>query len=100
MSGKFTVSGTSTTITFAYTALTAQVQSIVGGCAEYLWDHGYGDHGTQEIPILFASLTNQQKLDLVDEHLKRVVLDAANTQKSIRAQEVARTTEESSKYTL
>jgi hypothetical protein len=100
MTAKFTVSGASTTITFSYTALTGQIQSIVGGCAEYLWEHGYGDHGTEEIPILFASLTNQQKLDLVDEHLRRVVLDAANTQKSLRAQEAARTTEEASKYTL
>jgi hypothetical protein len=100
MTAKFTVSGTSTTITFTYTALTTQIQSIVGGAAEYLWNVGYGNHGDAEKPILFTSLTNQQKLDLVDEHLKRVVLDAANTQKSVKAQEAARTVEKASEFAL
>jgi hypothetical protein len=100
MTAKFTVSGTSTTIAFTYTALTTQIQSIVGGAAEYLWNAGYGNHGDAEKPILFTSLTNQQKLDLVDEHLKRVVLDAANTLKSVKAQEAARTVEKSSEFAL
>jgi hypothetical protein len=100
MTAKFTVSGLNTTITFTFTALTAQIQSIVGGCAEYLFNIGMGPHGTQEKPILFTDLTNQQKLDLVDEHLKRVVLDAANTQKSIKAQEAARTVEKASEFAL
>jgi hypothetical protein len=100
MTAKFTVSSTSTTITFTFTAPTGQIQSIVGGAAECLWNVGYGNHGTDEVPILFSSLTNQQKLDLVDEHLKRVVLDAANTQKSVKAQETARATEKANEYNL
>lgn len=100
MTGKFTVSGSNTTVEFSYTALTATIQSIVGGCAEYLWEHGYGDHGTSENPILFTSLSNQQKLDLVDAHVKNVIVDAANTQKSVKAQEAARVAEELSKHSL
>lgn len=97
---KFTVSGTDTKITFEYTALTAKIQSIVGDCAEYLFNHGYGNHGTEEAPILFTDLTNQQKLDIVDKHVKQVIIDAANTFKSVKAQDAARLTEEVSKYIL
>ena len=72
MTAKFTVIGTDIKVSFEYTAKLAMVQSIVGACAEYLFEHGYGDHGTEEVPIQFGSLTNQQKLDIVDAHIRRV----------------------------
>ena len=99
MASTITTSGANTTIAFSYTAPTATIQLIVGSAAEYLWDHGYGDHGIDS-SILFSSLTNAQKLSLVEEHIKRVVVDTANTQKSVKAQEVARVAEESSKLVL
>lgn len=100
MTGKFIVSGQNTTIAHSWTALTAVMQSIVGGAAEYFWNNGLGNHGTQETPILFSSLTNQQKLDILDEYFKRVALDAANTNKSIKAQEAARSAEKSTEFSL
>ena len=100
MTSKFTVIGTDTKITFEWTALTAKIQSIVGDCAEYLWNLGYGNHGTEEAPIVFDDLNNNQKLKLVEEHLKDVQVNAANTHKSIEAQEVARDAEELTKYEL
>ena len=100
MTSKFTVSGTDTKITFEWTALTEKIISIVGDCAEYLWNHGYGDKGTEEIPILFENLTNNQKLSLVEDHLKQVIINAANTHKSIKAQETARDVEELNKFEL
>ena len=100
MTATFTVLSGNTTMTFVYTAPTAMVQSIVGDCSEYLWNHGYGDHGTVDIPILFTALTNQQKLNLVDAYLKQCVVDAANAMKSNRAQDAARATQDASKYTL
>jgi hypothetical protein len=100
MAGTFTVNGANTTIKFEYTALTTTILSIVGSAAEYLWNHGYGDHGTVEIPILFTSLTNQEKLNLVDTHLKQVVIGLANTFKSVKAQDIARAVEEAAKYEL
>jgi hypothetical protein len=33
--------------------------------ARWLWDRGYGDHGTEILPILWSDLSNQDKLDLV-----------------------------------
>ena len=96
----FTVSGTDTTVKFEYTALTTLIQSIVGSASEYLFEHGYGNHGTEEAPKVFADLTSQDKLDLVGEHLQQVIVDLANTQKSTKAQETARIAEEESKYEL
>ena len=100
MSSKFTVIGTDTKITFEWTALTSKIQSIVGDCAEYLWNHSYGNHGTTEAPILYSSLTNNQKLALVEARLKDVIINAANTFKSIKAQDAAREAEEAAKYEL
>lgn len=97
---KFTVNGSDTKITFEFTAPTNVIQSIVGGAAEYLWEHGIGDHGTEESPVLFADLTNQNKLDLVNQHIKDVIINCANTQKSVKAQETARIAEEQSKLSL
>jgi len=99
MISTFTVLTDKTTITFKATALTTLVQSILGSASEYLFDHG-GNHGTEEKPILFKDLTNQQKLDLVGKHLKQVILDLANTQKINKAQEEVREIEEASKYEL
>ena len=105
MASSFTVSGGNTTVEFHYVAPTATVISIVGGCAEYLWNKGRGDHGGDGLegrpaPILFSSLTNQQKLGIVDEYVRQVIIDAANTEKSIKAQDAARVAEEASKYNL
>lgn len=100
MTATFSASAGNTTMTFVYTAPTAKVQSVVGDCAEYLWTHGYGDHGTEDKPTLFSALTNQQKLNLVDAYLKQVIIDAANALKSNKAQDAARATEEAAKYTL
>lgn len=96
----FTTTGDNTTITFKYTGLTTVIQNIVGDAAEYLWNHGYGNHGTEESPIVFSSLTNQQKLDLVGEHVKNVIINEANDNKNNKAIELTRVTEEASKYSL
>ena len=100
MASSFTVINGNTKIDFNYTAVTAVIQNIIGNAAEYLWNHGYGNHGTEETPILFSSLTNNQKLSLVEDHVKKVVIDCANTNKSIKAQDLAREAEEESKYSL
>ena len=100
MASSFSVSGTNTTVVFSFIAPTTTIQNIVGNASEYLWEHGYGDHGTPEEPIVYSSLTNTQKLSLVENHVKQVILDLSNTYKSIKAQEAARTTEEENKYNI
>ena len=100
MTSNFDVNGTDTTINFSWTAPTDKITSIVGDCSEYIFNHGYGNHGTEEIPILFEDLTNNQKLSLVEDHLKQVIINSANTNKSIKAQEAARDVEELNKFEL
>ena len=100
MTSKFTIIGDKTKITFEWESLTTLIQSIVGDCAEYLFNHSYGDHGTEEAPILFGDLNNNQKLALVEAHLKDVIINASNTFKSNKAQTIAREAEEAAKYEL
>ena len=68
-----------------------KTQRRIDLASEYLWNAGYGDHGTEEAPILFSSLTKKQRLDLVAAHLENVINDAARTFKSQQAQDEART---------
>ena len=100
MASSFQTAVQNTTVNFSWTATTTMIQNIVGGAAEYLWNHGSGHHGTQESPILFSDLTNTQKLTIVENYLKQVILDLANTKKSVAAQEAARLAEELNKYTI
>jgi hypothetical protein len=89
MAGTFTVAGGNTTITFTQTAPTAKMQAIIAAAAHWLFDGGMGNHGTVDAPILFASLTNQDKLDIVDTYIKRIVVDAARAYSVTLAQKTA-----------
>lgn len=86
-----TSSNGNTTVTITYTALTQKVTDTLTDCAHYLWDHGFGDHG---VGVTFESLTNAQKLSLVDDYVKKVVVDSAKTYHSVSAQDTARSTAE------
>ncbi len=67
-----------TTVNFDYTATTAKIVAVIGDTAEALFDRGRGDHGTEEEPIVFGDLSNQDKLDIVDEYVKDVIVNMAN----------------------
>ena len=88
------VSGTPEIARFDFTrsnnAGVDKTQRRVDMAAEYLWNCGYGDHGTFKAPILFSSLTKKQRLELVASHLERVINDAARSFKSNQAQDTAR----------
>ena len=100
MTAEFEVIGSDIKVHFEYQAPSATVQSIVGSASEYLFDKGFGDHGDEENPIVYADLSNQDKLDLVDAHVKSVIIALANTFKSIRAQDEARELEAQNVYSL
>lgn len=69
-----------TSIIFTYKAATAQVTRIADQAAHYLFDVGYGEHGTEENPILYSSLTNAQKLAILDTYIFNVLMDARSAQ--------------------
>jgi len=86
MPASFTVNGSNTTITITITSSTANIQTILGIVTQYLWNDGYGDHGTLDAPIQYSSLTNQQKLDIFFNYIIRsikniLVLDAREKSK-------------------
>ena len=88
MTGTFEVIDDEIKIAFAYQAEADKVTDIVGDAAHYLWKEEMDENG--EVINPFDEATNQEKLDVVDAHLKRVIIDAANTFKSLDAQRVAR----------
>ena len=77
MAATFKVEGTDLRVTFTYIAPLAKMQEVSEDAAHYLWDHGYGDHGTEEAPIVFDDLTNNQKLALLDYHVRKVIIEVA-----------------------
>ena len=77
MAATFKVEGTDLRVTFTYLAPQAKMMEVAEDAAHYLWEHGYGDHGTEEEPILFDDLNNVEKLDLLDQHVKRVIIDVS-----------------------
>ena len=96
----FEVNGTNLTIEFSYTGPLTTVQEIIEDAARYLFSHGKGDHGTEEEPIIFEDLSNNERLALVDKYVKRVILDMANSHKSNAAQKVAREAAAAEEYEL
>jgi len=102
MAGTFVVNGTDTTVTFAYTADTQKVSDTVNNAVAYLYPQIFGDvlDGNGDL-IPFDQLTNQQKLNVLDDWLKKNVLDLAkeyNRKSAIRVAEVAAGLESETKY--
>lgn len=69
MAGTFTAGGGNTTVKFEWTRLTATMQAVIGSAAHYLVSDD----------AIFAGLTNQQKLDIVDANVKQHIINMAKT---------------------
>ena len=98
MAAKFTVSGDKVTVSFSYTAPTTLVQLIIDDCAESLWVEEFDEEG--EVLNPFESATNQEKLDIADVLVKRVLIEKANTHKSLKAQKAAAKVEADAAYAI
>ena len=81
----FTVDGTKTTVSFEYTALTAKIQEVIGACAENLWVEETDEEG--EVTNPFADATNTEKLNIVDEYIKDIIVNRANQFKLDKAKD-------------
>lgn len=93
MTANFEVINGKLRVVFWYQADLDKTQAISEDAAEYLWNTTYGQYDENNELLPFDDLTNQEKLDLVDLHVKQVILDLSNTFKSMEAQEVARLVE-------
>ena len=95
MTATVTVNGQQATITFEYTGALSNMQALALTAAEYLFDHGYGDHGTDDQPRVFSDLSNAERLDMLDQHVRRVLMDAARAHLVASAIDAARDQAES-----
>jgi len=75
-----TTSGGNTTLKLSVTLTSALATKWLGKWAEYDWNHGYGDHGTEESPILFDDLTNQEKVNVILERVVELSKEEAKAQ--------------------
>lgn len=87
MAVMYKVVGANVEVDFKYSGSIASIQAIATDCAEYLFTHGFGNHGTEETPITFAELNDQGKLDVIDGWVAFQILEYANKRKLERAQE-------------
>jgi len=78
------------TVSFIYTADADLVKDILSACAEHLWNE----------ESLFSEATDKQKLDIVDNYVRQVLVEMANSHKTNKAQRLAREAAEASKYEL
>lgn len=90
MTGSFVVDGDQVTVTFEYEADLTKAQLAISDAAHLLWDRGRGNHGEPEAPIVFADLTNQEQLNIVDTYVRQNILDLAKTHSYDEAQQAAR----------
>ena len=79
-----TVTGGKVSVAFTFTAASQVVIDTATAAAQYLHTLSGAD------PATFATLTDQQKLDIIDAHLLTVIQNLARTQHSLAAQEAAR----------
>ena len=82
---KFITADGLTKVSFEYEATTEKIQAVVGDVSEALFDRGQGNHGNEEVPVLFTDLSNQDKLDLVDTYVKDVIINMANAKQLEKA---------------
>ena len=78
-----TVTGGKISVAFTYVAPTQVIVDTATAAAQYLYDL------TGAEPAGFATLTDQQKLDIIDAHLRDVIQNLARTQHSLAAQKAA-----------
>jgi len=76
MAAKFTVQGTNLLIEMDWLGTLESIQRVVQNAAAYLFDKGFGNHGTEEEPRVFADLTPQEWLDIVYNHFTTVAVNA------------------------
>ena len=88
MTAIFKVDGTKVTVSFSYKAEIELVQEVVNACAEYLWVEELDEN--EEVINPYEDASNQDKLDIVDAHIKSVLLNMADSFRSNQAQKLAR----------
>ena len=72
MTATFVAQNNNVTVNFSYTSDTTKVIETVNACVKSL----YGSTG-ELLPIEFEDLTNQQKLDYLDQYILNMIIEKA-----------------------
>lgn len=91
MSGQFIENNNNTNVVFEYEAPTPDMITVISDAAHFLYREELDEDGV--VINLWEDITLDEKLATVDEHIRRVINDAANTFKSQEAQRLARENE-------
>lgn len=83
MAGTFVVSGGNTTVSFTHIATTARMSAIVNAAAHAIWETGH--------TVAFETLSNQQKLNLIDAYIKAEIMRLAKKDSIATAMAAAET---------
>lgn len=92
MTVTITGTGTTRTITYAKTALTAKITNTSDRAAHGLFDMGLGNHGTPLAPRVYADLTNAEKYAMLDKYITETLAGLAYTYHVANAVDTARAT--------
>jgi hypothetical protein len=82
------------TITYTKTIASQKLVDIGEKAAHYIWSQGAGRHGTPDAPVLWNTITAQEKLDLLDGYISDGIQTAARAYHINDAVAVARATAE------
>jgi len=88
------------TFTFSKTALSQKVLDTAEKAARYLYSLGYGNQGTPEDPKTYDTLTNAERLEILDQYITAVLRDTAKTWHINEAVEAAKATANTGDFEL
>jgi hypothetical protein len=89
------------TVTLTYAATQAQLTKVLSNAAQYLYPrYQLFDNSEYPAPIPFSTLTNAQKLAIIDKHIRREIVEAAKSNVSETLVSTARTTAEKDDQTI
>lgn len=80
MSGQFVHNNNNTNLIFEWENISPLPETTVERAAHLLFDRGLGNHGTEEDPIVWTDLVEDDYLEIVSDYLKRIVVDLAGQQ--------------------
>ena len=66
------------TLTLTRTTNAAKLDAALADAAEYWFNAGLGDHGTEQAPRTFASQSTAERLAIIETYWRIVLLNAAN----------------------
>ncbi len=89
MTATITVANGNSILNAVWKAAIPKMQMTIEHFAHGLWDRGRGDHGTEEEPIAWEDLNNQDKINIWFDYVTMMTLNDARAYGEKAAKEVA-----------